>query len=232
MRVPAVTAGTLVFARVRDARVAAGAVPCRAGAGAVAGSGALVRKSAPARPDWRPISVQLRPRSWMRPPRHDQSRRKGGSAATIGASAGSQSTLSNSSAASHRNSRCSSRCGRSALVSRAAYTRSTACPCPSCTSVPTRSPTSTLTFSSSMHSRSSASVSDSPSSTLPPGNSQRPANSGGSDRAHPSVFDDGRADDDQGHWPFGLHEPSDCQIFTRSGTLGVPISAVASDLWP
>jgi hypothetical protein len=55
---------------------------------------------------------------------------------------------------------------------------------------------------------------------------------GSSARENPSVFDDCRADNDPGRRPFGLHEPSDCQIFARSGTLGVPISAVASDLWP
>ena len=64
-----------------------------------------------------------------------------GSSATIGLSAGSQGTLSSSSAASQRIAVCSSARGSSPSSSVTAKTRSTARPCASGTSGPTRSPT-------------------------------------------------------------------------------------------
>ena len=94
-------------------------------------------------------------------------------------------------------------------------------------SVPTRPRTSTKTSSSSTHSRTRASTSLSPGSTFPPGNSQRPANSGGSVRAQASTrpcWMIAAPTMTRGVGTFGMHEPSACQILTE-------LKALPS-LWP
>ena len=60
--------------------------------------------------------------------------------------------------------------------------------------------TSTVQPSSSAISRTTAASADSPGSTLPPGNSQRPARGGGyAAREHATVVEDRGTDDGDGH---------------------------------
>ena len=61
-------------------------------------------------------------------------------------------------------------------------------------------------------------------------------------RQHPAALDDGGSDYDTGRWPFGLHEPSECQIDTEMyalpslwlpdvGYVGSRQSVVAAKHW-